>query len=222
MRIRFDEQLARLNELLIEMGTLCGDAITYAVRALNENSEEMRKSTYETDDTIDNMEREIESLCLKLLLQQQPVARDLRVISAALKMISDMERIGDQARDIAEITEHISHDAIEKKGFCAEHIEIMAETTIVMVKESVGSFVKKDRALAGGVIDKDDIVDDMFDKVKGDLIDAAADDKTAGEFFVDILMIAKYLERIGDHAENIAEWVIFSMTGEHGMGRREE
>lgn len=212
MRIRFDEQLEKLNEMLIEMGVLCGDAITYAVRALNENSEEMRKKTYEVDDVIDNMEREIESLCLKLLLQQQPVARDLRTISAALKMISDMERIGDQAHDIAEITEHITH---EERSMCEEHIKTMAETTISMVKESVKSFVKKDLELAGAVIAKDDIVDDMFDNVKLDLINAVSADSAKGEFFVDVLMIAKYLERIGDHAENIAEWVIFSMTGEH-------
>lgn len=214
MRIRFDEQLEKLNEMLIEMGVLCGDAITYAVRALNENSEEKRKQTYEIDDVIDNMEREIESLCLKLLLQQQPVARDLRTISAALKMISDMERIGDQAHDIAEITEHITY---EERNICENHIETMAETTISMVKESVESFVKKDMELAGAVIAKDDIVDDMFDNVKLDLINAVSADSANGEFFVDVLMIAKYLERIGDHAENIAEWVIFSMTGEHEM-----
>lgn len=212
MRVRFDEQLEMLNRMLIEMGGLCGDAITYAVRALNEKSEEMRKLTYETDGVIDDMEREIESLCLKLLLQQQPVARDLRVISAALKMISDMERIGDQAHDIAEITEHISH---EERSVCEEHIEIMTETTIAMVKESIGSFVRKDLELASAVIAKDDIVDDMFDKVKLDLINAVSRDSAHGEFFVNVLMIAKYLERIGDHAENIAEWVIFSMTGEH-------
>ena len=212
MRVRFDEQLEQLNEMLIEMGESCGAAITYAVRALYEDSDEMRQLTFETDSIIDDMEREIESLCMKLLLQQQPVAKDLRLISAALKMISDMERIGDQAYDIAEITEHISH---EGRNVCDEHISIMTAAAIEMVNESVRSFVKKDPALAESVIAKDDIVDDMFMKVKEDLMDAVSDDKATGEYFVDILMIAKYLERISDHAENIAEWVIFSITGHH-------
>lgn len=212
MRIRFDEQLEKLNVMLIEMGALCEEAITYAVKALNEDSEEMRQLTFETDSVIDDREREIETLCMKLLLQQQPVARDLRLISAALKMISDMERIGDQAFDIAEITETIPDAG---RGVCNEHIAIMTETAIAMVKESVESFVKKDMDLAGDVIDKDDIADDTFELVKKDLIDAVSEDNASGEYFVDILMIAKYLERICDHAVNIAEWVIFSITGRH-------
>lgn len=214
MRVKFDEQLGQLNEMLIDMGALCGDAITYAVKALNEDSDEMRRLTFETDSTIDNMEREIENLCMKLLLRQQPVAGDLRLISAALKMISDMERIGDQAYDIAEITEHIRQDGC---SICAAHIDVMTGTAIEMVKESIESFVKKDLALAKEVIAKDDIVDDMFKQVKDDLINAVAEDKALGDFFADVLMIAKYLERISDHAENIAEWVIFSMTGQHEM-----
>lgn len=218
MRIKFEKQLGQLNEMLRDMGTLCGEAITYAVKALNENSDEMRKLTFETDSTIDNMEREIESLCMKLLLQQQPVASDLRLISAALKMISDMERIGDQAYDIAEITAHIKQ---EGRSVCEAHIDVMTKTSIDMVKESIESFVEKDLDLAKDVISKDDIVDDMFEQVKDDLINAVATDKTRGEFFVDILMIAKYLERISDHAENIAEWVIFSITGQHESGAGE-
>lgn len=217
MRIKFDEQLGQLNEMLIDMGALCGDAITYAVKALNEDSEEMRRLTFETDSTIDNMEREIENLCMKLLLRQQPVASDLRLISAALKMISDMERIGDQAYDIAEITEHIRQ---EGRSICEAHISVMTKTAIEMVKQSVESFVKKDLVLAEEVIAKDDIADDMFDQVKEDLINAVAADKTLGDFFADVLMIAKYLERISDHAENIAEWVIFSITGQHEADRR--
>lgn len=212
MRVKFDKQLEQLNEMLIDMGSLCGEAITYAVKALNEDSDEMRKLTFETDSAIDNMEREIESLCMKLLLRQQPVASDLRLISAALKMISDMERIGDQAYDIAEITEHIKQ---EGRGICEAHINVMTKTSIEMVKESIESFVKRDLKLAKDVISKDDIVDDMFKQVKEDLINAVAADKAWGEFFTDILMVAKYLERISDHAENIAEWVIFSMTGRH-------
>lgn len=212
MRTRFDEQLEKLNIMLIEMGALCEEAITYAVRALIENSDEMRIQTFETDSIIDDREREIEALCMKLLLQQQPVARDLRQISAALKMISDMERIGDQAFDIAEITASIKQ---EGRDVCSDHIRQMTEASIEMVTGSIESFVKKDMNLANDVIMKDDEVDDLFDEVKKDLINAVADDETTGEYFVDILMIAKYLERICDHAVNIAEWVIFSITGQH-------
>lgn len=212
MRTRFDEQLETLNRMLIEMGALCEEAITYAVRALLENSDEMRRQTFETDSIIDDREREIEALCMKLLLQQQPVAGDLRQISAALKMISDMERIGDQAFDIAEITASIKQ---EGRDVCSDHIRQMTEASIEMVTTSIESFVKKNIELANDVIIKDDEVDDLFDEVKQDLINAVADDETTGEYFVDILMIAKYLERICDHAVNIAEWVIFSINGQH-------
>ena len=212
MRTRFDEQLEKLNIMLIEMGALCEEAITYAVRALIENSDEMRSQTFETDSIIDAREREIEALCMKLLLQQQPVARDLRQISAALKMISDMERIGDQAFDIAEITASIKQ---EGRDVCSDHIRQMTEASIEMVTGSIESFVKKDMNLANDVIMKDDEVDDLFDEVKKDLISAVTYDETTGENFVDILMIAKYLERICDHAVDIAEWVIFSITGQH-------
>ena len=212
MRTRFDEQLEQLNVLLIDMGALCEEAINYAVGALNEGSEKMRKLTYETDKHIDDREREIENLCLKLLLQQQPVARDLRQISSALKMISDMERIGDQAEDIAEITKSIKKP---KEEICGDHISDMTKIAISMVTESVDSFVKKDLEIARAVIKKDDIVDQLFLEVKDDIISAVREDKTPGEYFVDILMIAKYLERISDHAVNVAEWVIFSLTGQH-------
>ena len=212
MRAKFDEQLEQLNTMLIDMGALCEEAISYAVRALEEDSEEMRRMTAETDKIIDDREREIESMCLKLLLQQQPVARDLRLISAALKMISDMERIGDQADDIAEITKTIP----QANGTPGEaDIRAMAKTAIEMVTESIDSFVKKDLELANDVIIKDDIVDDLFVKVKDDLIRTVTEDQSAGAYLADILMVAKYLERISDHAVNIAEWVIFSVTGEH-------
>lgn len=211
MRVRFEEQLERLNVMLIDMGSLCEEAITYAVNAFEEGSDKMRKMTYETDKIIDDREREIETLCLKLLLQQQPVAKDLRLISSALKMISDMERIGDQAEDIAEITKTIKNN----DRLYSEHISKMAETAIEMVKGSVDSFVKKDIELANNVIATDDTVDDLFIKVKDDIINAVTEDKTFSEYFVDIIMISKYLERISDHAVNIAEWVIFSLTGEH-------
>ena len=212
MRIRFEEQLEKLNVMRIDMGALCEEAITYAVKAFNEGTDEMRQMTFDTDKVIDDREREIETLCLKLLLQQQPVASDLRLISSALKMISDMERIGDQAYDIAEITK-----TVKKKGdrVCEAHIELMAEIAVEMVTKSVDSFVKRDTELAGYVIEKDDKADELFIKVKDDLIDMVTEDQSRGEYFVDILMIAKYLERISDHAVNIAEWVIFSVTGKH-------
>ena len=211
MRIRFDEQLEQLNVMLIDMGALCEEAITYAVKAFEEDSDEMRRMTYETDRDIDERESEIENVCLKLLLQQQPVARDLRQISAALKMITDMERIGDQAEDIAEII-----GIMEGRG--AENGELMyemAKAAMRMVTESVDAYVKHDIIAAEKVIADDDTVDDFFDKVKYKLIEKIARDPSDGEYALDLLMIAKYFERIGDHAVNIAEWVIFSITGEH-------
>lgn len=212
MRDKFNEELANLNSMLITMGDHCEEAISYAVKALIENSDEMRTLTFETDKIIDDMEREIESICYNLLLRQQPVAKDLRLVSAALKMISDMERIGDQAYDIAEITKTIKDGS---RSICSDIIDRMSATSIDMVTGSVDSFVKKDTAIAEKVIGMDDIVDDLFIEVKDALINAVAENKDQGEYFVDILMIAKYLERISDHAVNIAEWVIFSITGKH-------
>ena len=212
MRSRFDEQLALLNRELIEMGALCEEVIALSAQALTEGNAELAARVAPLDQEIDRKEREIESLCLKLLLQQQPVARDLRQISSALKMISDMERIGDQAEDIAEITKSIKKP---KEEICGDHISDMTKTAISMVTESVDSFVKKDLEIARAVIKKDDIVDQLFLEIKDDIISAVREDKTPGEYFVDILMIAKYLERISDHAVNVAEWVIFSLTGQH-------
>ena len=212
MRSRFDEQLAILNRELIEMGALCEEAIALAAKALTDKDKTMAAKVAAMDAEIDQKERNIESMCLKLLLQQQPVARDLRQISAALKMITDMERIGDQAEDISEIV-------ITLDGRYAENSALlkgMAESTIQMVTESVDAYVKRDTALAQQVIKMDDIVDDYFDQVKAELISKIAGEPADGEYTLDLLMIAKYLERIGDHAVNIAEWVIFSVTGRHG------
>lgn len=210
MRKKFDEQLRILNNELITMGALCEEAISSAVKYLIENDAAMRKNAIETEKQIDSKERDIENLCMRLLTLQQPVASDLRVISSALKMISDMERIGDQASDIAEIAEYAQSDI---RGIT--HIEDMARAAIKMVTESVESFVNKDENMARTVILHDNIVDDMFDRVKGELIDAIRKPNENAEALVDTLMIAKYFERIGDHAENIAEWVIYSITGEH-------
>lgn len=213
MRNRFDEQLEYLNVELIRMGALCEDAIAYASRTLMGESG-LSEQVYKTDKEIDQKERDIESLCMRLLLQQQPVAKDLRLISSALKMISDMERIGDQASDIAEIAGFIKDRKVQSNI----HIRDMAEATIKMVTESVDSFVKKDLKIAQDVIQYDDVVDDLFSKVKEELISLIKEDNSDGEFCIDLLMIAKYFERIGDHATNIAEWVEFSITGVHVEG----
>lgn len=211
MRNRFDEQLMQLNRELIEMGALCEEAISVASELLLANDKQLASKVAPLDSEIDRKERTIESLCLKLLLQQQPVARDLRQISAALKMITDMERIGDQAEDIAEIICSIDVYPAGNSRLLQE----MADATIKMVTESVDAFVKNDIIIAKKVIEDDDIVDSYFDQIKQKLIASIAEDPDNGEFAIDILIIAKYFERIGDHAVNIAEWVIFSVTGEH-------
>lgn len=211
MRNRFDEQLSRLNSELIAMGALCEDAISVGVGYLAGEKESPLEHVNDLEGQINQKERDIEALCMKLLLQQQPVARDLRTISSALKMISDMERIGDQAQDIAEIAAYIEKSGLRGKT----HIAEMAEATMHMVSGSVASFVRRDLELAQAVIAEDDTVDALFDKVKQEWIEAVKNDHTDPEALVDLLMIAKYLERIGDHAENIAEWVIYSITGEH-------
>ena len=211
MRSKFDEQLALLNRELIEMGALCEEVIALSSKALTELDKTLAAKVAPLDTERDQKERTIESMCLKLLLQQQPVARDLRQISAALKMITDMERIGDQAEDIAEIISFIDGHTSENDTLMRE----MAKAVIQMVTESVDAYVKHDIALAEKVIADDDIVDDYFDSVKKKLIGSIARNPGDGEYALDILMIAKYFERIGDHATNIAEWVIFSITGVH-------
>lgn len=211
MRNRFDEQLNTLNNELITMGALCEEAISSAVKLLIDNDVKMKENVLETDKQIDQKERDIETLCMKLLMQQQPVASDLRTVSSALKMISDMERIGDQASDIAEIAEYAYGSGMQSEI----HIADMARATIQMVTDSIDSFVKKDTQLAHTVIAHDNTVDDLFDKVKGELISATRNKAANAEALIDLLMIAKYFERIGDHAENIAEWVIYSITGKH-------
>ena len=211
MRNRFDEQLFELNREIIEMGAMCEEAIAYAVKALSSGDIALAAKVKNNGVAIDQKERDIESRCMKLLLHQQPVARDLRLISAALKMITDMERIGDQAEDIAEIVTFLNGHTMEGM----ELIEEMAREIIEMVTDSVDAFVKKDIELAKKVIEQDDIVDDYFSRVKCGIITLIADNHADGEFALDLLMISKYFERIGDHATNIAEWVIYSVTGTH-------
>jgi phosphate transport system protein len=212
MRNRFDRQLVQLNNELIEMGGMIEKAISDTVKALVNQDIELASNVIEYDEEIDHQEREIEQLCLKLLLQQQPVAKDLRLISAALKMITDMERIGDHATDISEITIELSKESYIKK---LDHIQQMAKETMVMLVQSVEAFVNKDMDKARTVIVHDDVVDDLFNKVKAELIAMIHEDVNAGEQASDLLMAAKYFERIGDHATNISEWVIFSITGQH-------
>lgn len=211
MRSRFDEQLAQLNRELTQMGAMCEEVIALTAKALTGGDKRLAERVAPLDSEIDQMERTIESLCLKLLLQQQPVARDLRQISAALKMITDMERIGDQAEDIAEIITFLDGRAIAG----CEYIHLMAEAAIKIVTESIDAFVKKDIEIAKAAISHDDTVDNYFDKVKYSLIKMISEKPDEGEYAIDLLMIAKYFERIGDHAVNIAEWVVFSVTGNH-------
>lgn len=212
MRSRFDELLTQLNNSLIEMGALIERAIARATKALLEQDAESAKQIMTGDHIIDQKEKEIEGLCLKLLLHQQPVARDLRQISTALKMITDMERIGDQAADISEICVYLSKQQYIKK---LEHIPQMARATVKMVTDAIDAFVHKDLALAESVIAQDDLVDELYVTVKKDLISLVHEDVKYGEQAFDLMQIAKYYERIGDHATNIAEWVIFSITGKH-------
>ena len=214
MRNRFDEQLFELNREIIEMGAMCEEAIASAAKALSTGDMALAAKVCENSSAIDQMERDIEGRCMKLLLHQQPVARDLRLISAALKMITDMERIGDQAEDIAEIVTFLNGHTMEGM----ELIEEMARETIEMVTASVDAFVKKDVELAQKVIDQDDIVDDYFSRIKHDIITLITEKSADGELALDLLMITKYFERIGDHATNIAEWVIYSVTGTHKEG----
>jgi phosphate transport system protein len=216
MRNKYNEQLKQLNNMLVEMGMLVETAIAMATQSLRQQDAKLAKKTIDCDKQIDQIERDIETLCLKVLLQQQPIARDLRLVSTALKMITDMERIGDQAADIAEITIFLSGTPYIRK---LEHIPQMAEATVKMVSESIDAFVRKDLELAEAVISYDDVVDDLFVAVKLDLLDLIRTDSKSGEQAMDFLMIAKYFERIGDHAVNIAEWVVFSITGKHKKSR---
>ena len=212
MRNSFDMQLRKLNNELIEMGSLIETAIARAYKGLINQNIEIAKENVEFDREIDQKEKEVENICLKLLLQQQPVASDLRLISSAIKMITDMERIGDQAADISELTILMSKTQYIKR---LDHIEQMAKATIEMVTTSVDAFVKRDLELARSVFARDDIVDNLFVTIKNDLIELIREDVNNGEQAIDLIMVAKYFERIGDHADNLADWVIFSIVGHH-------
>lgn len=209
MRKVYEEQLQALHREMLDMGALCESAVGLAVQAVTQGEGELIGRVLETDALIDKKERDIESLCLKLLLKQQPVAADLRAISSALKMISDLERIGDQASDIAEI----SRFTVGGEDKTSADLREMAKETIKMVNQSIDAFVRHDLVLAEDVIDYDVVVDRWFQRLKSDLIAAIAADNTRGGYYLDLLMVAKYLERIGDHATNVAEWVEYSILG---------
>ena len=215
MRNRFDEQLEELNTQLIEMGALAEHALQSAAQALLHQDVAEARQAKRVDSEIDEKERTIESICMKLLLHQQPVASDLRLISAALKMITDMERIGDQAGDIAELVTFMAGEPYIKK---LEHLPQMAAATQRMLTQAIDAFVRRDLALAQQVMEMDDIVDGLFEEMKSELILLLPKDTANASQCIDFLMIAKYYERIGDHAVNIAEWVEYAITGVHRSG----
>ena len=213
MREKFRQQLEEMYHQMVVMGGLCQQAIAVAVKTLEEEedtAENLEAQVFALDGEIDDMEREIEALCTKLLLRQQPVAKDLRRITAALKMVTDLERIGDQASDIAELLPYLQQGDIT---FSKVHIKEMAEATIKMVTDAIDSFVRQDLPLAHQVMEYDNVVDELFNKVKKELIQLIGEHRESGEFCIDLLMVAKYFERIGDHAVNVAEWVQYSLTG---------
>lgn len=208
MRSKFDEQLHLLNQEMMQMGSMIEDSIQKAIDALIDQNVELAKKIMDNDTQIDHEQKKIENLCFNLLMQQQPVAKDLRVISAAMKMVTDMERIGDHAADISEMTILMSKTKYIPN---LEHINRMASETVQMLIRSIEAYVEKDMKKAVEVIASDDVVDDLFDKNKAELIEQIQREPQSAESAADMLMVAKYFERIGDHATNIAEWVIFAL-----------
>ena len=208
MRSKFDEQLHLLNQEMMQMGSMIEDSIQKAINALIDQNVELAKKIMDNDTQIDHEQKKIENLCFNLLMQQQPVAKDLRVISAAMKMVTDMERIGDHAADISEMTILMSKTKYIPN---LEHINRMASETVQMLIRSIEAYVEKDMEKAVDVMASDDVVDDLFDKNKAELIEQIQREPQSAESAADMLMVAKYFERIGDHATNIAEWVIFAL-----------
>lgn len=209
MRTRFDEQLKALNNEMIQMGSMIENAIQEAVRAFFDKDTELARQIMEHDEAVDQEQKKIENICFQLLIQRQPVARDLRTITAALKMVTDMERIGDHAADISELTIMMADDA---EIMNRDDLKKMSAEAVIMLLHAIEAYVERDMDKAKEVIAHDDIVDELFVKVKGELIEAIGKNPECGEHAADMLMVNKYLERIGDHATNIAEWVIFSLN----------
>lgn len=212
MRKQYDEELGNLHDQMVEMGNMCQEIIFMAAHILQEENPD-KEAIDAKEKEIDKQERDIEQLCMHLIMRQQPIASDLRRIGSALKMITDMERIGDQASDIADLARFISGK--DKQGKCQEHLQDMAQATVDMVTSSVKAFVDNDLSLAYEVMQADDQVDDLFITTKQDIIDVIRAGNAEPEAYLDMMMAAKYFERIGDHAVNISEWVEYSITGEH-------
>lgn len=211
MREHYNKQLRELNEELANLGKLCDEALAGAIKALQEGDTELARKIYKSDFVVDQKEREIENLCLNIILHQQPIASDLRLVSSALKLITDMERIGDQASDIAEIVMNLDYK--ERPHFVL--IEKMATAARAMVQDAVSSFINQDIELARNVIDRDDAVDEYLVQARNLMVNLIAEKGHTPETIVDLIMIAKYLERIADHATNVANWAIFQLVGEH-------
>ena len=209
MRTKFDEQLKALNNEMIQMGSMIENAIQEAVRAFFDKDTELAREIMDHDEAVDQEQKKIENICFQLLIQRQPVARDLRTITAALKMVTDMERIGDHAADISELTIMMADDA---EIMNRDDLKKMSAEAVIMLLRAIEAYVERDIDKAKEVIAHDDIVDELFIKVKGELIEAISKNPECGEYAADMLMVNKYLERIGDHATNIAEWVIFSLN----------
>ena len=210
MRSRFDEQLRELNKEMIDMGRMIVQSIAMAIEALTDKDDILAKRIMERDDQVDHAQKKIENICFNLLIQQQPVATDLRTVTAAMKMVTDMERIGDHAADISEMTILMGKESPIDKF---QHINKMATETVIMLNHSIEAYVERNKEKAKEVIEHDDVVDQLFDEVKKDIINLIQKGSGDAEDALDLLMVAKYFERIGDHATNIAEWVIFSITG---------
>ena len=208
MRSRFDEQLRELNKEMIDMGRMIVHSIAMAIEALTDKDDILAKRIMEGDDQVDHAQKKIENICFNLLIQQQPVATDLRTVTAAMKMVTDMERIGDHAADISEMTILMGKESPIDKF---QHINKMATETVIMLNHSIEAYVERNKEKAKEVIEHDDVVDQLFDEVKKDIINLIQKDSGDGEEALDLLMVAKYFERIGDHATNIAEWVIYSL-----------
>ena len=208
MRSRFDEQLRELNKEMIDMGRMIVQSIAMAIEALTDKDDILAKRIMERDDQVDHAQKKIENICFNLLIQQQPVARDLRTVTAAMKMVTDMERIGDHAADISEMTLLMGKESPSDK---VQHINKRASETVIMLNHSIEAYVERNKEKAKEVIEHDNVVDQLFDEVKKDIINLIQKDSGDGEEALDLLMVAKYFERIGDHATNIAEWVIYSL-----------
>lgn len=208
MRNKFDEQLLELNTVMIDMGEKIVKNISMAIKALATHDKILAEEIMESDTEIDQLQKKVENICFNLLIQQQPVAKDLRTVTAAMKMVTDMERIGDHAADISEMTILMGDDnGIER----FDHINRMAAETMIMLTNSVDAYVRRDKDKALEVIRHDDVVDELFVEAKRDIIRLILDSPQEGEAAIDLIMVAKYFERIGDHATNIAEWVIYSL-----------